>query len=107
MSKNTEKELNKNSDIITYQLKRPITIDGTEYKEIILDLYSLTGDDIASSEYEMTSSGNIIVGAAEFNKTYLMHMSARAAKIPLEVLKRFSIKDISAITMMTQNFLMQ
>ena len=55
----------------------------------------------------MMSSGNLIAGPAELNKTYLMHIAARAAKIPFEVLKQFSIKDVSAITMMTQTFLMQ
>lgn len=107
MSKKTETELDSNNDIITYELKRPTTINGTEYKEITLDLYHLNGDDIASAEFEMASSGNLIAGPAELNKTYLMHIAARAAKIPFEVLKQFSIKDISAITMMTQGFLMQ
>lgn len=107
MSKKTETELDSNNDIITYELKRPTTINGTEYKEITLDLYHLNGDDIASAEFEMASSGNLIAGPAELNKTYLMHIAARAAKIPFEVLKQFSIKDISAITMVTQGFLMQ
>lgn len=107
MSKKTEAELDSNNDIITYELKRPTTINGTEYKEITLDLYHLNGDDIASAEFEMASSGNLIAGPAELNKTYLMHIAARAAKIPFEVLKQFSIKDISAITMVTQGFLMQ
>lgn len=107
MSKKTETELDSNNDIITYELKRPTTINGTEYKKITLDLYHLNGDDIASAEFEMASSGNLIAGPAELNKTYLMHIAARAAKIPFEVLKQFSIKDISAITMVTQGFLMQ
>ena len=107
MSKKTETELDSNDGIITYELKRPTTISGTEYKEIKLDLYHLNGDDIASAELEIMSSGNLIAGPAELNKTYLMHIAARAAKIPFEVLKQFSIKDVSAITMMTQTFLMQ
>lgn len=107
MSQTTETELEQNGGVITFELKRPVTIGGTEYKQIKLDLQSLTGADIASAEIEMTASGHIIAGPAELNKTYLMHISARAAKIPYEVLKQFSIKDISLITMATQNFLMQ
>ena len=112
MSKTTETQTqtenisDSNSDIFTYELKRPVTIGGTEYKKITLNLNSLTGDDIASSEIEMTSVGQIIGGPAELNKTYLMHISARAAKIPYDVLKQFSIKDLSAINNITQNFLM-
>ena len=106
MSKKTETELDSNNDIITYELIRPTTINGIEYKKITLDFYNLNGDDIASAEFEMISSGNLIAGPAELNKTYLMHISARAAKIPFEVLKQFSIKDLAAITMRTQNFLM-
>lgn len=107
MSQTTETELEQNGGVITFELKRPVTIGGTEYKQIQLDLQSLTGADIASAEIEMTSSGHIIAGPAELNKTYLMHISARAAKIPYEVLKQFSIKDLSIITMATQTFLMQ
>lgn len=109
MSKKTEAELelDLNNGIIKYELKRPTAINGTEYKEITLDLYNLNGDDIASAEFEMMSSSILIAGPAELNKTYLMHIAARAAKIPFEVLKQFSIKDVSAITMMTQTFLMQ
>lgn len=109
MSKTTEKntDVTHQTDVVNYKLKQPKTIDGVEYESIDLDFYSLTGDDIANTEFEMISSGNIVAGPAEFNKTYLMHISARAAKLPVETLKRFSIKDISAITMMTQNFLMQ
>ncbi|MFQ0992915.1 phage tail assembly protein [Gilliamella apicola] len=113
MSKTTQTETqtenisDSNSDIFTYELKRPVTIGGTEYKKITLNLNGLTGDDIASSEIEMTATGHIIAGPAELNKTYLMHISARAAGIPYDVLKQLSIKDISAITNITQNFLMQ
>lgn len=109
MSKTTETEIDstKKNSVINYKLKQPKTIDGVEYESIDLDFYSLTGDDIANAEFEMISSGNIVAGPAEFNKTYLMHISARAAKLPFDTFKRFSIGDISAITMMTQNFLMQ
>lgn len=109
MSKTTEKnaDATHQTDVINYKLKQPKTIDGVEYESIDLAFYSLTGDDIANTEFEMISGGNIVAGPAEFNKTYLMHISARAAKLPFETFKQLSIKDISAITMMTQNFLMQ
>lgn len=109
MSKTTEKntDVTHQTDVVDYKLKQSKTIDGVEYESIVLDFYSLTGDDIANAEFEMMSTGKFIIGQAEFNKTYLMHISARAAKLPVETLKCFSIKDISAITMMTQNFLMQ
>lgn len=109
MSKTTEKntDVTHQNDIVNYKLKQPKTIDGVEYETINIDFYSLTGDDIANAEFEMISGGNIVAGPAEFNKTYLMHISARAVKLSFETFKQLSIKDISAITMMTQNFLMQ
>lgn len=106
MSETTEIDTIKKNSVINYKLKQQKTIDGVEYESIDLDFYSLTGDDIANAEFEMISSGNIVVGPSEFNKTYLMHISARAAKLPFELFKQFSIRDISAITMITQNFLM-
>lgn len=97
---------NVNSGIIIYELTNPTTIDGTEYTKIELDFNSLTGDDISIAEFELAKSGLMVAGLAEFNKTYLMYISARAAKLPVEILKRFPIKDISAITRETQTFLM-
>lgn len=99
-------EKNKKTGIIQYELTQPTNINGTEYKTIELDFYSLNGDDISTAEFEIAQSGLMVAGLAEFNKTYLMHISARAAKLPVEVLKRFSIRDISAITRETQGFLM-
>lgn len=109
MSKTTEKntDVTHQSDVVNYKLKRPKTIDGVEYESIDLNFSSLSGNDIANAEVEMLSRGNIVAGPAEFNKTYLMHISARAAKLPVETLKQLSIKDLSVITMMTQNFLME
>lgn len=110
MSKKTQTQLTESdiaSGVITYELKQPVTIDNIEYKKITLDLLGLTGEDIISAEIEMTTTGVLVISTAEMSKTYLMLVAAKAAKIPYEALKRFSIKDLSKITMVTQNFLMQ
>lgn len=95
-----------NDEIIEYELKRPKTIDGKEYTHVHLDFFDLNGNDIMAAEKQLIQLGQVIVTAPELNKTYLMLISARAAKIPFEALNEFSIKDISAITRLTQNFLM-
>lgn len=94
------------NDVVKYELTTPVTVNGICYTAIELDFYSLNGNDITTAEFEIAKSGQIVAGLAEFNKTYLMHISARAAKIPFEALNQFSIRDISAITRETQNFLM-
>lgn len=108
MSKTPQTELNSknNTDIVTYKLTTPTTIDGVEYENITLDFHSLSGDDIINAEFEMLASGGTVAGPAELNKTYLMYISARAAKITFEKLKKFSIRDVTKITLATQNFLM-
>jgi len=114
MSKKTQTQLTESdiakdiaSGIITYELKQPVTIDNTEYKKITLDFLGLTGEDLISIEVEMTMTNVHVINAAELSKTYLMIVASRAAKIPYETLKRFSIRDLSKITLVTQTFLMQ
>lgn len=93
-------------DVIEYKLYRPKTVDGKEYTQISLDFFDLNGNDIMAAEKQLIQLGQVVVTAPELNKTYLMLISARAAKIPFEALNEFSIRDVSAITRLTQNFLM-
>lgn len=98
--------IKKNGDVIVYELRRPKIVDGKEYKSLELDFSSLTGNDLIAAESEMTSMGQIVVTMSELNKAYLIIVSARAAKVPSEVIAQLSIKDVSAITRLAQNFLM-
>lgn len=91
-----------------YTLKKPVTIDGQNYTEVDLsDLDKLTGEDILAIEQEMQSDGFVIAGMAELSKAYLLYIAARAAKINVQILKKFPISDISKITAMAQTFLLQ
>jgi hypothetical protein len=53
----------------------------------------------------MTASG-LMVALPEASKSYQMYVAARAAKVPVELIKKLSIKDASAITIKVQSFLL-
>lgn len=89
-----------------YSLLTPKEINGTKYDKIILDFENLTGEDMNAIESQMTLDGQQVVNVAELSKVYLMYVSARAAKININDFKKFSFKDITGITALTQVFLM-
>ena len=51
-----------------------------------------------------TNSGDANMN--EFSKTYLLHVVAKASKLPIQVVRKFSIADGTALTMMAQAFLL-
>lgn len=92
------------SQIKKYTLSKPITIADKEYSELDIDFDSLTGYDMEQiASQPGCNSGDANMN--EFSKTYLMHVVARACKIPIQVVRQFSIKDATALTMMAQVFL--
>lgn len=88
-----------------HKLSKPVVYDDKEFTEINLDLDSLTGEDLVNIETEMTASG-LMVALPEASKSYQMYVAARAAKVPVELIKKLSIKDASAITIKVQSFLL-
>ncbi|GEB35309.1 phage tail assembly protein [Brevibacillus parabrevis] len=89
-----------------YKLSRPFSFDGTEYTELSLDLDALTGEDMMSCERQLNATTNDVVYVKELSKLYLALVAAKAAKVPVEVIKKLPAKDFSKITMRVQNFLL-
>ena len=88
-----------------YKLIRPMTVNGTEYTELHLDFDSLTSQDMEAIASALAMEGHVIPQVVEFSKPYLMHVAARAARINVNDLRKFSIKDGTQITMLAMNFL--
>lgn len=88
------------------ELKKPIEHNGEEVSELNLDLDGLTGDDLLRAETEHNMVHGAISGVPELSKTYLMHVAARAAKMPVDSIKAMSARDATRLTMEVQNFLL-
>lgn len=86
-------------------LRSPVKFEDIEKTELILDLDSLTGEDLAAAEAAMSLEGVVMV-VAETSKRYHMHVAAKAAGVPVEFIKRLKAPDATKVTMAVQNFLM-
>lgn len=102
--KQETKEEVKNKDIFKYELKKPITEDGKEIKELTFDFGALTGNDALAIEEEMESRSQYAL-APETSRTYQIHMAARAAGVSFELLQRLSFQDFNRIANAARNFL--
>jgi hypothetical protein len=85
-------------------LAKPFTFEGAEYTELDIDLDGLKGSDLVNIEQELTAKGVATV-MPEISKQYQMHVAARAAKVPVELIEALPMKEASAITVKVVNFL--
>jgi hypothetical protein len=90
----------------TITLNKPFVYEDQEFTEIKLDLDSLTGEDMISAARESKALGDTST-VPELSKTYLAVVSAKAAKVPVDMIVALPAKDFSKITMATQNFLFE
>jgi len=89
----------------TVALSREIEYDGKKYTCLQLDLDGLTGEDLINAEMEAMALG-AAYSVAEMNKTYLACLGAKAAKVPVELVKSLPAKSFSTLTIIVQNFLL-
>lgn len=85
------------------KLKKPVTFEGAEYKELKMDFDSLTGRDMLAAEKEARAMGDRSP-IAEFSKLYLASVAARAAKVPIELILDLPAVEFTAITVNVQTF---
>lgn len=86
------------------KLSKSIKHKGNELEILDLPLEELTGNDLIEVEKQIVNSGEVPM-VTDFNRIYLINIAARAAKIPVEVLKFASAKDFTRITNEVRNFL--
>lgn len=89
----------------TIKLSAPIKYEDIEKSELVLDLEGLTGDDLADAEAEMQASG-VVPLMADTSKRYMMHVAAKAAGVPVELIRKLKAPDVTKITLAVQGFLM-
>jgi hypothetical protein len=84
---------------------KPCVFEEKEYKEINLDLESLTGQDLITAANQARLLGDNSP-VPELSKTYLAVVAAKAGKVPVDMILSLPAKDFTAITMTVQNFLL-
>ncbi|MGI6436410.1 MAG: phage tail assembly protein [Syntrophomonadaceae bacterium] len=87
------------------KLSKVKTWEDVEYDALFLDLEGLTGNDLLQAEKEYASEGGT-APVVELNKGYLSLVAAKAAKVPVELIRDLPAKDFSQVTIMVQNFLL-
>jgi hypothetical protein len=89
----------------TVKLTKPVKDDGKDIKEVVLDLDSLTGADMAEAEREYLVTGGIPTNLNS-SISYLQHVASRACGIEVDLIGRMSAKDTTYLTTRTQLFLL-
>lgn len=84
-------------------LKKPFEFEGQTYSELVLDLDSLTGQDMIDAEAEARAAGDRSI-MLETSKTYLAIVAAKAGKVPVDMLKNLPAKEFTKITAQVQSF---
>ncbi len=89
----------------TVKLNKPVTQDGKELAEVIMDLDSLTGADLATAEKEFVMSGGV---ASNMSASIGYHqcVAARACGIDIETVRAMTAKDAAYLATRAQIFLL-
>ena len=88
------------------RLSKAFNHNGKDYKELNLDLERLTGQDLIDAEENLRRSGvNTPIGAADFSRSYVAAVAAKAVNLPREALLGLSAQDFTNILNQTLIFL--
>ncbi|WP_020621009.1 phage tail assembly protein [Paenibacillus daejeonensis] len=89
-----------------YTLRRAWSFEGGEVKDLNLDFDRLTGEDIISCERQYMQLEGASMLFKDANKEYQAYVAARAAKVPVELIRALPAKDFSMVTLRAQRFLL-
>jgi hypothetical protein len=86
-------------------LTKPYTFEGVEHQKLNCDFDRLIGDDFikAESEARLMGDRNMML---ESSKLYQACVVAKAAKVPVDLIKSLPGKDFNRVTVEAQNFLL-
>lgn len=84
---------------------KPFEFEGKEYKDITLDLESLTGHDISAVKREWTAAGNFSAIPVT-DSDFCAAVAARASKLPVEFFYALPAKEYARLTQAVSNFLL-
>jgi hypothetical protein len=88
------------------KLSKPVLYAGKEYTTLDLDLDGLSGEDMIAAEQECLALQQAVSPVAEFSKSYLSNLAARAAKVDSDMIRKLPVKDFAYVTLVVQDFLL-
>src|SRR4051812_47328859 len=100
-------EVKEKNNVVTFS--KPFQFEGKEYKELVIDTDSLTGNDIELAESQFVLKNPQIAAQTalkELSKGFQAILAARAAGVPVELIKALPARDYSKVTMQIQTFLL-
>lgn len=89
---------------------KPFLFEGKEYPSLEFDLDSLSGEDIEAAEVQFFAKNPQIAAQTplkEVSKGYLAILAAKAAKVPVELIRKLPAKEYSKVTIKVQAFLLK
>ena len=95
------------ANVVTIELKRPITYNDKEYTELTFDFDALTGSDSLAIEDELMALGKSALVPA-LSSEYLIRFAAKACKEPIgsDIFLAMNIKDYQRVRNAAKNFLL-
>ena len=94
--------------MVTYVLSKPVNHDGETITEISMDLEGLSSDDLEKCERIARTmlKKKESMAVPETNKKYQATVAAKAAGLPLHVIRSLSGKDYTGVCLEVMNFLL-
>lgn len=90
---------------MVHVFKKAVTFEGTEYKELDLDLDGLTGADLIKASREAQVLGDVSP-VQELSMTYLAVVAAKASNVPVDLIQALPAGEFAKVKMQVQNFLL-
>ena len=92
----------------TYVLSKPIKYDGKDITEIIMDLDGLSAIDLERCEKEARRllQKKEPMNVPETNKKYQACVAAKAADVPVDLIRSLGGKDYTQVCLLVMNFLL-
>lgn len=99
--KKVEKEQSQN---YTHTFKKPVEIEGKQYKTMTFYFERLTGDDIEAIEAELQDQNKYVL-SPEISSVFQSMLAARAAGVASDEIRRLPVGDYMKIKNKTRDFL--
>ncbi|WP_083633588.1 phage tail assembly protein [Alkalihalophilus pseudofirmus] len=89
-----------------YKLYKEVEFEGKKYSSLDLDFDSLTGSDLEEATIEVSQMGDAnTMMFTESSKLYQAAICARAAKVPVQLIRKLHPKDYTGVTIQAYAFL--
>lgn len=99
--KKVEKEQSQN---YTHTFKKPVEIEGKQYKTLTFYFERLTGDDVEAIEAELQDQNKYVL-SPEISSTFQSMLAARAAGVASDEIRRLPLGDYMKIKNKARDFL--